>query len=120
MFPWSIEINIVKISFLFLYSLFTNEPIEIRLYCEKGTVKLSYDEVEITYNDGSIETALNIPQDNVKYSCGKDYWGLQHAVQIERFYQAVLGNIPLEISGEEALKTQKIICDIYNNNDCKL
>ncbi len=112
--------NGVLLSFFAMNNYLIDEPIEIRLYCENGTVKLSYDEVEITYSDGSVETALNIPQDIVKYSGGKDYWGLQHAVQIERFYQAVLGNIPLEISGEEALKTQKIICDIYNNNDCKL
>ena len=61
-----------------------------------------------------------------KYSGGKDYWGFQHAVQIRQFYNAVLGKEKLEISGREALKIQKLICEIYKSgtenferNSCK-
>jgi len=64
-----------------------------------------------------VETVLNKPQKNITYSGGKDYWGLQHAAQIDQFYNSVLGLEELEISGEEALKTHRIICDIYDNDD---
>lgn len=91
-----------------------NEPIEIRLVCENGNVKLSYDEAIITYNDGEVECAENSSQDIIEYSGGRAYWGTQHAVQIHQFYQAVLKREPLNISGREALKIQKLVCDIYN------
>lgn len=94
-----------------------DEPIEIRLVCENGTATLSYDEATIRYKDGTVETVHNQPQKIVSYTGGKPYWGTQHAVQIDQFYRAVAGIEPLEISGREALKIQRIICDIYANND---
>ena len=97
-----------------------NEPIEIRVYCENGKAVFSYDEATITYNNGVVETVKNSPQRIVSYNSGKDYWGHQHAVQIKQFYQSVLGQEKLEISGREALKIQKIVCDIYNNTDTTL
>ena len=90
-----------------------DEPIEIRLVCDNGKAVFSYEYAELTYNDGTVERVTNQPQKIVTYSNGKEYWGLQHAVQIHQFYQAVLGKETLEISGREALKIQKIICDIY-------
>ncbi|MEE1315433.1 MAG: Gfo/Idh/MocA family oxidoreductase [Faecalimonas sp.] len=105
------------LSFYAMNNYCIDEPIEIRLYCENGTARLSYDEAIIAYNDGVTERVENKPQDVVAYSGGKDYWGFQHVVQIHQFYQAVLGKEELEISGREALKIQKIICDIYKNND---
>lgn len=92
-----------------------NEPIEIRLVCEHGKAVFSYGYAELTYDDGTVESVKNKPQEIVAYSNGKEYWGSQHAVQIYQFYQAVLGNEKLEISGREALKIQRIICDIYRN-----
>ena len=62
----------------------------------------------------------NSPQKLVSYSGGKDYWGTQHAVQIRQFYSSVLGLEELEITAREALKIQKIICDIYNNDSNKM
>ena len=109
--------NGALLSFYAMNNYFIDEPIEIRLCCENGTARLSYDEAVIEYNDGVIERVENKPQDFVAYSGGKDYWGFQHVLQIHQFYQAVLGNEKLEISGREALKIQKIICDIYKNND---
>lgn len=107
------------LSFFAMNNYLIDEPIEIRLLCENGAARLSYDEAFITYNDGSTEYVKNEPQQIVSYTGGKPYWGSQHAVQIHQFYKAVLGLEPLEISGREALKIQKIICDIYANNDCK-
>ena len=109
--------NGVILSFYAMNNYLFDEPIEIRLLCENGTVRLSYDEAIINYNDGSVETVKNKPQTLVEYSGGKSYWGTQHAVQIHQFYKSIIENEPLEISGREALKIQKIICDIYKNND---
>lgn len=104
-------------SFFAMNNYLVDEPIEIRLICENGTACLSYDEAVIKYKDGTIETVRNQPQKIVSYTGGKPYWGTQHAVQIHQFYKAVAGWEPLEISGKEALKIQKIICEIYANND---
>lgn len=98
----------------------TDDDIEIRLFCEKGSVRLSYGDVLIMYNDGTREYEVNKPQEIVSYTGGKSYWGTQHAVQIDRFYRALRGILPLELSAEEVLSTQKIICDIYKNDDMKL
>ena len=105
-------------STLFFYAMnnyLVDEPIEIRLVCENGTARLSYDEAVIRYEDGTVETVKNQPQRIVSYTGGKPYWGSQHAVQIDQFYRAVRGEEALEISAEEALKIQKIICEIYRN-----
>lgn len=106
------------LSFFAMNNYLRNEPIEIRLLCENGSAILSYDEAVITYNDGTVETVKNQPQKIVSYTGGADYWGTQHAVQIHQFYKALAGIEKLEISGKEALKTQRLICDIYK--DCKL
>lgn len=111
--------NGALLSFYAMNNYLLDEPIEIRLFCENGTARLSYDEAIINYNDGKVENVKNQSQTLVEYSGGKSYWGTQHAVQIHQFYQSVMGNEPLEISGKEALNIQKIVCDIYNNNDCK-
>ena len=94
-----------------------DDPIEIRLLCENGKATFTYDEAIVRYKDGTVETASNNPEDMFKYTGGKDYWGFQHAVQIRQFFNAVKGEEELEISGEEALKIQNIICQIYANND---
>lgn len=112
--------NGVILAFYAMNNYFVDEPIEIRLLCENGNAIFSYDKATITYNDGTVETVENQPQKIVSYTSGKEYWGMQHIVQIAQFYRAVLGQEELEISGREALKIQKIICDIYQNNDTAL
>ena len=91
-----------------------DEPIEIRLLCEKGKAVLTYDDACISYDDGTNETVVEQGSDIV-YEGGKDYWGFQHIKQISQFYNAVLGLEPLEISGREALKIQKLICAVYES-----
>ena len=71
-----------------------------------------YDDAVIEYYNGEKETASQDISDEV-YEGGKDYWGFQHKKQIEQFYRACLNLEPLKMSGEEALKTHKLICDIY-------
>lgn len=89
-----------------------DEPIEIKLYCEKGKVTFGYDDALIEYNDGTREEAHQ-DENTEEYEGGKDYWGFQHVRQIRQFYRALQGIEPLEISGEEALKTHKLIMEIY-------
>ena len=107
--------NGALLSFYAMNNYAVDEPIEIRLVCEKGKVIFSYDRAEISYYDGTFEAVNNMPQKMVSYTGGKDYWGTQHAVQIRQFYRSVLGYEELEISGREALKIQKIVCEIYKN-----
>lgn len=92
-----------------------NEPIEIRLFCENGKAIFSYTEANIYYNDGTTEE-INM---NEGVSKGKDYWGNWHIRQLKNFYRACLGLEELDIDGEEALKTHKLICEIYNKGGMK-
>ncbi len=112
--------NGVLLSFFAMNNYLINEPIEIRLLCENGKATFSYTHAKIEYDDGTTEEVDNHPQKLVTYSSGKEYWGSQHAVQIQQFYRSILGLETLEISGREALKIQKIICDIYDNGSAEL
>ncbi|MBR2011090.1 MAG: Gfo/Idh/MocA family oxidoreductase [Clostridia bacterium] len=89
-----------------------DEAIEIRLCCENGKVYMSYDDARIEFNDG---TVLSTTQDagDIHYEDGKDYWGFQHIRQIADFYDAVENDRTPFVSGREALKIQKLICEIY-------
>ncbi len=103
--------NGVKYGFYCMNNYGIDEPIEIRLYCEKAKVVFNYDDAYIYYNDGRVEEAH---QDKVTtVDGGKDYWGFQHVRQIEQFYKACQGVEELEISAREALKTHKLVCKIY-------
>ena len=104
--------NGVKYGFYCMNNYGTDEPIEIRLFCEKAKVVFGYDDAVITYNDGTVEE-IHQTEDDLKIDGGKDYWGFQHIRQIEQFYKACLKQEELDISGEEALKTHKLICEIY-------
>ena len=104
--------NGVKYGFYCMNNYGIDEPIEIRLYCEKGSVIFGYDDAYITYNDGTVETAHQ-DENKLSYKGGKDYWGIHHVKQIRQFYNALLGKEPLQISGEEALKTHELVMKIY-------
>ena len=103
--------NGVRYGFYCMNNYADDEPIEIRLVCENGKVTFGYDDAYIVYNDGTTEEAHQ--GEVMEYEGGKDYWGFQHIRQIRQFYNACLGKEPLEISGEEALKTHGLICEIY-------
>lgn len=106
--------NGIRYGFYCMNNYGCDEPIEIRLFCENGKAILSYDDACITYNDGTSEKVVETGSE-IEYEGGKDYWGFQHIKQIEQFYNAVLGLEPLEISGREALKVQKLICAMYRS-----
>lgn len=104
--------NGVKYGFYCMNNYGCDEPIEIRLFCEKGKAVLDYDNALITYNDGTTEEA-HPDKIHLSYGGGKDYWGLHHIRQIKQFYDAILGREPLDMSGEKALETHKMIMNIY-------
>ncbi|MBE6780169.1 MAG: Gfo/Idh/MocA family oxidoreductase [Ruminococcaceae bacterium] len=108
--------NGVNYGFWAMNNYGVDEPIEIRLVCENGKAVLSYDDVTITLNDGTVITNAQDMTDSLEYENGKDYWGFQHVKQIRQFYNSVKGEETLEISAEEALKIQKIICAVYESS----
>lgn len=91
-----------------------DDPIEIRLCCEKGRVVMSYDDARIEFADGTVET-ISQEDDGIYYENGKDYWGFQHIRQIADFYKSVEEGTEPFISGREALKIQKVVCAIYES-----
>ncbi len=104
--------NGVKYAFYAMNNYADDEPIEIRLFCEKGKVVFGYDDAYIYYNDGSTEEAHQ--DEGLQTVAGaKEYWGFMHELQIEQFHRACLGLEALELSGAEALKTHKLIMEIY-------
>ena len=106
--------NGAKYGFYCMNNYACDEPIEIRLFCEKGRVKFSYHDAHIIYDDGTEEEAHEENKKNTADG-GKDYWGSWHIRQIRQFYNALLGKEKLELTGEEALKTHKLIMQIYDN-----
>ena len=104
--------NGVKYGFYAMNNYGCNEPIEIRFLCENGKVVFGYDSAEIAYNDGTREQMQSDVQTEAAKD-GKPYWGVRHGRQIEQFYKACLGLENLEISGREALKTHRLIMELY-------
>lgn len=104
--------NGTQYSFYCMNNYAFDEPIEIKMFCEKGKVVFGYNDAYVYYNDGTTEEAH---QDKVTRDIkdGKDYWGYQHVNQIEEFYKAALGLTTFSVTGKEALKTHKLICEIY-------
>ncbi len=110
--------NGTKYGFYAMNNYAADEPIEIKLLCEGGKVTFGYDNAYISYNDGTTEEAHQ-SEGYVLADGARDYWGFMHGVQIEQFHRACLGLEPLEISGEEALKTHRLIMGIYDKGGMK-
>ncbi len=104
--------NGATLSFWAMNNYACDDPIEIRLCCENGKAVMSYDEAKISFNDGTVLSVAQQP-DGIYYEGGKDYWGFRHIREIADFYDAVEKDRGPAISGREALKIQKLICDIY-------
>lgn len=91
-------------------------PVEIELHCEKGIVKMVADRAHIKFNDGREFIADNNPNETFNYGNGaKGYWGVNHVKQIRNYYQCLLDGKKPDITGEDAIKTQKMICAIYES-----
>ena len=102
--------NGATLSFWAMNNYACDDPIEIRLCCENGKAVMSYDEAKISFNDGTVLSVAQQP-DGIYYEGGKDYWGFRHIREIADFYDAVENDREPAVSGREALKIQKLICD---------
>jgi predicted dehydrogenase len=95
-------------------------PVEIELFCEKGIAKIIADKGIVSFHDGREFTADNNPNETFNYGNGsKGYWGVSHVKQIKNFYKSLLTGDTPDITGEEAIKTQKMICAIYESGKKK-
>ena len=92
-------------------------PVSLELICENGRAQIEGDDAIIEYNDGSFEKPPE-PAAGDMFSLppgAKSYWGISHTRQIKAFYESLEQNVKPEIDGEEALKTQRLICGIYES-----
>lgn len=107
--------NIV-LSFYTMNYFTYDAPIEIMFHCEKGTANIIGDEGYIYYDDGRCTTVKPLDDDKIDYGNGvKKYWGYCHFVEIEKIYECIREKRHVEISGEDCLKTQKMINAIYES-----
>jgi len=89
---------------------------EIEMDCQKARVKIVKDSARIGFYGGKEIKAGPRPGDYIDYGKGrKDYWGFCHWIQIREFYRALRERREPEVNGEEALKTQRIIWNIYQS-----
>lgn len=95
-------------------------PVEIELHCENGIAKMVASRASIKFNDGREMIAEQDPRESFEYGNGKKgYWGVSHVKQIRAFYEALKAGRKPDITGEEAVKTQKMICAIYESGKSK-
>ncbi len=99
--------------YLMNFYSFDADP-EIEIDCENGRAKIIKDSAKINFYDGKELKAEPKPDEYIDYGENrKDYWGFCHCIQIKEFYKALRENREPEVNGEEALKTQKIVWNIY-------
>ena len=92
-----------------------DEDIELHLTCEKGIAVLRAARADIAFSDGHEPLcADNNPNEYYEtHSGAKEYWGVSHLKLIDDFYRAVLTGTEPFVSAEEALRTQDMICALY-------
>ncbi|WP_129723413.1 Gfo/Idh/MocA family protein [Xylanivirga thermophila] len=104
------------VSAFFAINYYTYDaPVEIELHCENGIAKIVGDKATIKFYDGRTYIADKNPNEYIEYGNVKSYWGTSHVKQIQKFYDALENGVKPEIDGEEALKTQEMICGIYQS-----
>ncbi|MFP4017423.1 MAG: Gfo/Idh/MocA family protein [Halanaerobiales bacterium] len=92
-----------------------NAPVEIEIHCENGLVKMVSDNASIKFNDGREFIAGPNPNESFNYGNVKSYWGVSHTKQIQNYYQALEKGVDPDVTGADALKTQKMVCAIYQS-----
>jgi predicted dehydrogenase len=85
-----------------------NAPVTVDIVAEKAVLHLRGD-LTITHDDGRVE----VVQERRAASGGRDYWGVSHQLFIADFYAQLGQNGPFWIDPAEALKTLRIIKDVY-------
>lgn len=88
-----------------------NAPITVDIVAEKATLHLRGD-LTITHGDGRVE----VVEERRAASGGRDYWGVSHQLYIADFYAQLGQEGPFWINPDEALKTLRIIKDVYKQS----
>lgn len=95
---------------------FDDDPF-IDIDCEKGRVHIVKDSAYVGYYSGKSEKARPSANEYIDYGNGiRDYWGYCHFNQIRDFYEAVRKHRKPAITGDDALKTQKLIWAVYESS----
>ena len=89
----------------------SDAPIQLEVLCENGTAVLTAGDAVVTFKDGRVENSVH--NDNENGIEGKSYWGNSHNLQIQNFYNHLESGEEVFIPVTDVLKTQKMICDIY-------
>lgn len=106
--------NGVGTSFFVINYYTCNSPVEIELHCDNGFAKMAGYTARILLDNGKEYAVGEDPNETFSYGDGtKGYWGVSHVKQIKDFYRCLGAGIAPAITGEEALKTQEMICAIY-------
>ncbi|MGO2539752.1 MAG: Gfo/Idh/MocA family protein [Specibacter sp.] len=85
-----------------------NAPVTVDIVAEKATLHLRGD-LTIAHSDGSVE----VVEERRAASGGRDYWGVSHQLYIADFYAQLGQEGPFWINPDEALKTLRIIKEVY-------
>lgn len=92
----------------------------LEIHGERGIVRIEKD-------DATIQIKGKPPQivtpNGSDVTLGKSYWGVGHRTQIDRFYQAVLNDTPVELDGRAGRKALEIVKAIYYsgiNEQCRV
>ncbi|MGN1020264.1 MAG: Gfo/Idh/MocA family protein [Aristaeellaceae bacterium] len=89
-----------------------NSDIRIELSCEKGTVLLTGDTVDIRI-DG--EAPRHIPMAPQEDARGESYWGSCHQIQLAAFYRALQEGRSVPTDPADALETLALVQAIYTS-----
>lgn len=85
-----------------------NAPVTVDIVTEKATLHLRGD-LTVTHADGRVE----VIEERRAATGGRDYWGVSHQLFIADFYAQLGSAGPFWIDPQEALKTLRIIKDVY-------
>ena len=88
---------------------------QIEIHCANGIAAMEAEDATVRYHDGREFSARPNPQEVFDYGGGPSYWGTSHVKQIQQFYEALEAGERPEIDGHSALKTQEMICAIYES-----
>ncbi len=105
----------VKASFWAMNYYSHDAEVEIDVACEHGSIKMVAEEARVIYFDGREFIAKPNPEETFDYGGGPSYWGASHAKQIDQFYEALENGETPEIDGRAAIKTQEMVCAIYQS-----
>ncbi len=107
--------NGVEVIFYFSINCVRDKHIQVDVYCEKGVINISGGDAVANYYDGT--TVRSCDNANLN-NPGKACYGVGHYAQIEEYYSEN-SEVKVRKTLDEALKTQKLLEEIYNSAGIK-